>query len=67
MAETNEMYDMIANDVRNINTQIERGEAALSLLKEAGENTATLESNLRQAKLRRDKWVRVMTNRGIKI
>ena len=60
----NETLKAIGEDINKITESIAEAEELVSALKEAGEETATLESELRTLKVRKGKWERMLRNRG---
>lgn len=61
----NEVLKGIAEDIKKINEQIIAAEELISVANEAGEDTSTFEQDLRTLRIRKDKWERVLQNRGI--
>jgi hypothetical protein len=63
MAE-NEVLRSVAQDIKQINANIERAEELVAALKEAGEDATTQESTLRTLRIRKEKWERMLQSRG---
>ena len=53
----------VASDLRTIDEKIGTANQFLSIMKEAGENTAAMEAELRTLQIRKDKWQKVINNR----
>lgn len=60
----NEVLKSIADDIRNINQSIQEAEELLSAMKEAGEDTSELQADLNNAKMRKERWERMLKARG---
>ena len=61
----NEVLKSIADDIRVIDKDIQEAEALLSAMSEAGEDVTELKADLQAAKLRRERWVRMLKARGV--
>lgn len=61
----NEVLKGIAQDIKAVDVAIEEAEDLISAMKEAGEPIAELEMKLREGKIRKVKWLRMLENRGI--
>lgn len=57
----------IASDFARVNPAILEAEELISAMREAGEDTATMEADLRTLKLRKTKWERMLKARGLKV
>lgn len=55
----------IASDFARVNPAIEEAEELIAAMREAGEDTATMEADLRGLKLRKTKWERMLKSRGL--
>ena len=60
----NETLKAIGEDINKITESIAEAEELVSAMKEAGEETATLEQDLRTLRVRKEKWERMLKNRG---
>jgi len=61
----NDIYKTIAEDISQINKNIKDSRDRIGFLKDAGESTVELESELRNLEIRKNKWERALKNRGI--
>jgi len=57
----------VADDIAQINKEISNARTLLSAVKDAGEDTTQLETDIRTLEIRRDKWVRMLKARNIDI
>jgi len=55
----------IAEDFKRVDPAIKEAEELISAMKEAGEETVTMEAELRTLKLRKTKWERMLRARGL--
>ena len=62
-----EILQEIASDVKDIQTAIDRAKVLISAMKEAGEDTHEMESDIRLLEIRKTKWERMLKARGISI
>ncbi len=62
-----EILQEIAADVKDIQTAIDRAKVLISAMKEAGEDTHEMESDIRLLEIRKTKWERMLKARGISI
>jgi len=60
-----EILQEIATDVKSIQTAIDRAKVLISAMKEAGEDTHEMESDIRLLEVRKTKWERMLKSRGI--
>lgn len=63
----NTVLASIAKDIGTINKAIADAQELISAMKDAGEPTATQESDLRALMIRKDKWQRMLESRGYTI
>lgn len=61
------MFERISRDLKSIKSQYKVASDLISAMKEAGEDTAELESDLRKLEVRQDKWERMLDARGFKV
>ncbi len=61
----NPVLESVAEDLKTITANLEQAEDLVSVMKEAGEPTQKLEQDIRQLKIRKEKWERVLNSRGI--
>ncbi len=59
-----EILQGIAQDLSEANEAVETAEVLISAMKEAGEETAELETQLRSLKMRKSKWEKMLKGRG---
>lgn len=59
------VLESVAEDIKNITRELTRAKTLVEVLKEAGEDTAKLESDIRNLEIRKKKWERVLNARGI--
>lgn len=59
-----DQLDQIAQDLPQVNADIDAAEKLLKFLKAAGENTSQSENRLRELKLRRDRWTNALKQEG---
>ena len=62
-----EVLKSIAEDITRVDEQITRATDLISAMKEAGEDTATLEADLRTQIARKNRWERMLTARGVTV
>ena len=55
----------IAADFARVEPAIKEAEELISAMREAGEETTTMEAELRTLKLRKGKWERMLKARGL--
>lgn len=60
-----EVLENIAKDIKDINTSITRAKTLITAMKEAGEDVHELEADIRTLEIRKVKWERMLTARGI--
>lgn len=63
----NPVLEGIGRDITQINKNIEEAEEIIQAMKEAGEDTATLEQDLKTLRIRKGKWEQMLINRGISV
>ncbi len=67
MPADNQVLLGIANDLATINARIRDAQELISAAKDAGESTATQEADLRSLSIRKEKWERMLRDRGYPI
>ena len=60
-----EVLKNIAADFKRVNPAIKEAEELIQAMKDAGEETAGMEAELRKLKMRKDKWQRMLKARGL--
>jgi hypothetical protein len=55
----------IASDFKRVEPAIEEAEELIKAMREAGEDTTTMEAELRTLKIRKGKWERMLKARGL--
>lgn len=55
----------IASDFKRVDPAIKEAEELIGAMREAGEETATMEADLRTLKMRKAKWERMLKARGL--
>ena len=55
----------IAEDFKTIDPKIVEAQELIQAMKDAGEPTAEMETELRALKIRKDKWARMLKARGL--
>lgn len=63
----NETLQSIAQNIKEIDASIARAQSMISILREAGEETAQMEADLQKARIRREKWANTLKNRGVSL
>lgn len=61
----NEILQNIAEDIKGVNDKIEEARDLISAMKEAGEETGELETELRKLVIRKTKWENMLHARGL--
>ena len=61
----NQVLKSIAEDFKRIDPAILEAEELIEAMREAGEETATMEAELRTLKVRKTKWERMLKARGL--
>lgn len=61
---SDQILGQIASDLKTVSSEIEKANSLISVMKDAGEDTAKVESDLRQLIIKRDKWARTLKDRG---
>ncbi len=56
----------IADDLKNVDTEIERARTLIAVAEEAGEDVGKLKAELRVAESRKNKWTRALELRGVR-
>ena len=59
-----EILKSVKGDLETREPKIEEAEELIATLKEVGEDTREMETQLRTLKIRRDKWKKVLIARG---
>lgn len=59
------VLESVAEDIKNITRELIRAKSLVSVLKDAGEDVAKMESDIRNLEIRKKKWERVLDARGI--
>ena len=54
----------IAADIKDVQVAIDEAEDLIAAMKEAGETVTEMEAELRDLKIRKTKWERMLTARG---
>ena len=62
---TSQVLRDIASDFARIEPAIAEAEELIAAMREAGEETASMEADLRALKLRKGKWQRMLKARGL--
>ena len=62
----NVVLEGIAKDIVDIDVFIKDARELLRAAKEAGEDVSSLEISLREQEVRKERWKRMLDNRGIK-
>jgi len=60
-----EVLKNIAADFKRVNPAIKEAEELIQAMKDAGEETSSMEAELRKLKMRKDKWQRMLKARGL--
>jgi len=60
-----EILESIADDIKTVNNKIEEAQELISALKQAGEDTQQLETDLRLLIVRKTKWENMLRSRGL--
>ena len=60
-----EVLKNVAEGLKSVDVQIAEAHELISALKEAGENTMQLETDLRALVIRKDRWVKMLKARGL--
>ena len=60
----NEILKGIAADIKDVQVAIDEAEDLIAAMKEAGESVTELESDLRDLKIRKVKWEKMLAARG---
>lgn len=63
----NPMLENIAVTIGRVNKDIKQAQEAISIAREAGEDVSPLELSLRELIQKKDRWQKVLENRGINI
>ena len=59
-----DVLDKVASDLVTINTEIDRANSLIEVLKSAGEDTMKAEADLKTLMIKRDKWQRTLSDKG---
>jgi len=60
-----EVLKNVAADFKRVDPAILEAEELIAAMKEAGEDTVTMEAELRKLKIRKTKWERMLKARGL--
>jgi len=60
-----EVLKNVAQDFKRVQPAIEEAEELIKAMKEAGEDTAVMEAELRKLTIRKTKWERMLKARGL--
>lgn len=61
----NEVLQNISKDIQEVNTIIEEAKELIGAAKEAGEDTTEMEAEMRSLEIRKVKWERMLSARGL--
>ena len=61
------VLESVAEDLKVMSTELDRAKSLITVLKEAGEDTVKIESDIRALEIRKKKWERVLAARGLSI
>lgn len=59
-----EILESVAQDMRSINERLSRARDLAEAMREAGEDVTTLESQIHQLEVRKQRWELMLKNRG---
>lgn len=59
------VLESVAEDLKVITSELDRAKSLVQVLKEAGEDTVKIESDIKALEIRKKKWERVLETRGI--
>lgn len=62
---SNEILEGIAEDIKGVESALVEAKDLVSAMKEAGEDVATFETDIRSLEMRKVKWERMLKGRGI--
>ena len=62
---SNEILEGIAQDIQGVEGALTEAKDLVSAMKEAGEDVATFETDIRTLEMRKVKWERMLKGRGI--
>ncbi len=62
---SNEILEGIAQDIQGVEGALAEAKDLVSAMKEAGEDVATFETDIRTLEMRKVKWERMLKGRGI--
>ena len=65
MADQDPVLQSVAEDIKNISRELGRAKTLVQVLKDAGEDVAKMEADIRNLEIRKKKWERVLSARGI--
>jgi len=60
-----EILQSIGSDIKEVNNKVEEARELISAMKEAGEETAQMETELRALIVRKTKWENMLHSRGL--
>jgi len=61
----NQILEGIASDIKGVDTALAEAKDLVAAMKEAGEAVGTWEAEIRDLEIRKVKWERMLTSRGI--
>jgi len=61
----NEILNGVAKDMEQVTKRLVQAQDLVDALKEAGEDTSKMESDMRLLQMRKGKWENMLKNRGI--
>jgi hypothetical protein len=64
---TKDVYDNIANQMKNLSTSIATARDLLSALKQVGEDTTEMKIKLDELERKKAKWEQMLKGRGYKV
>lgn len=67
MSDPNEIFQEVADDIKNAEHDMENARVLIDAMKEAGEEVIEMEKDFRDTRLRVDKWKRMLKSRGANI
>ena len=64
---SDEILKDVASSIGGLHKNVSKAKDLIAALKDAGEDTMSLETNFRQAQVRMDRWTRMLEGRNIPI
>jgi len=61
----NEILNGVAKDMEQVTKRLVQAQDLVNALKEAGEDTSKMESDMRLLQMRKGKWENMLKNRGV--